>query len=55
MLAKVADFYESEVDAAVEGLTSMIEPLVIVFMGAVIGTIVVAMFLPMFNMSGAVG
>lgn len=55
MLAKIADFYEGEVNAAVEGLTSMIEPLVIVFMGAVIGTIVVAMFLPMFNMSGAVG
>ncbi|OGR55307.1 MAG: pilus assembly protein PilC [Elusimicrobia bacterium RIFCSPLOWO2_02_FULL_39_32] len=55
MLAKIADFYENEVNAAVEGLTSMIEPLVIVFMGAVIGTIVVAMFLPMFNMSGAVG
>lgn len=55
MLSKIADFYEAEVDTAVEGLTSMIEPLVIVFMGAVIGTIVVAMFLPMFNMSGAVG
>ena len=55
MLAKIADFYEAEVDAAVEGLTSMIEPLVIVFMGAVIGTIVVAMFLPMFNMGNAVG
>lgn len=55
MLAKIADFYEAEVDAAVEGLTSLIEPLVIVFMGAIIGTIVVAMFLPMFNMSGAVG
>src|SRR3989344_7999522 len=54
MLAKIADFYESEVDAAVEGLTSLIEPLVIVFMGLVIGTIVVAMFLPMFNMAGAV-
>jgi type IV pilus assembly protein PilC len=54
MLSKIADFYESEVDAAVEGLTSMIEPLVIVFMGLVIGTIVVAMFLPMFNMAGAV-
>ena len=55
MLSKIADFYESEVDAAVEGLTSMIEPLVIVFMGAVIGTIVVAMFLPMFSMSEGVG
>ncbi len=55
MLSKIADFYESEVDAAVEGLTSMIEPLVIVFMGLVIGTIVVAMFLPMFSMSEGVG
>ena len=55
MLSKIADFYESEVDTAVDGLTSLIEPLVIVFMGGVIGTIVVAMFLPMFNMSGAVG
>ncbi len=55
MLAKIAEFYESEVNAAVDGLTSLIEPLVIVFMGTVIGTIVVAMFLPMFNMSGAVG
>lgn len=55
MLAKIADFYEAEVDTAVEGLTSLIEPLVIVFMGLVIGSIVIAMFLPMFNMSGAVG
>ena len=54
MLSKIADFYESEVGAAVEGLTSMIEPLVIVFMGAVIGTIVVAMFMPMFSMSEGV-
>ncbi len=55
MLSKIADFYESEVNASVEGLTSMIEPLVIVFMGLVIGTIVVAMFLPMFDMSSGVG
>lgn len=55
MLSKIADFYESEVNVAVEGLTSMIEPIVIVFMGAVIGTIVVAMFLPMFSMSEGVG
>ncbi len=55
MLAKIAEFYESEVDTAVDGLTSLIEPLVIVFMGVVIGSIVIAMFLPMFDMSGAVG
>ncbi len=50
MLSKIADFYDQEVDAAVKGLTSMIEPIVIVVMGVVIGTIVVAMFMPMFGM-----
>ncbi len=51
MLAKIADFYESEVDAAVSGLTSLIEPLVIGFLGIVIGGIVVALFLPIFKIS----
>lgn len=46
MLGKVADFYESEVDAAVSGLTSLIEPLIIAFLGVVVGGIVVSMFLP---------
>jgi len=46
MLGKVADFYESEVDAAVSGLTSLIEPLIIAFLGIVVGGIVVSMFLP---------
>jgi len=50
MLAKIADFYDQEVDAAVKGLTSMIEPLIIVAMGVVIGFIVIAMFLPMFSL-----
>jgi len=50
MLFKIADFYDQEVDAAVKGLTSMIEPLVMVFMGVVIGFIVIAMFVPMFQM-----
>ncbi len=50
MLAKIADFYDSEVDAAVKALTSMIEPLIIVAMGLVIGFIVIAMFLPMFSL-----
>jgi len=50
MLSKIADFYDQEVDAAVKGLTSMIEPIVMVFMGAVIGFIVIAMFIPMFEM-----
>lgn len=50
MLNKIADFYDQEVDTAVKGLTSMIEPLIIVIMGAVIGFIVVAMFMPMFEL-----
>lgn len=54
MLEKIADFYDQEVDAAVKGLTSMIEPVVIVIMGIVIGTIVVAMFMPMFEMGSMV-
>lgn len=54
MLAKIADFYDQEVDTAVKGLTSMIEPIVIVVMGVVIGTIVVAMFLPMFSMGSMI-
>jgi len=51
MLNKIADFYDQEVDTAVKGLTSMIEPLIMVVMGVVIGGIVIAMFMPMFSMS----
>lgn len=50
MLTKISDFYDQEVDAAVKGLTSMIEPIIIVVMGLVIGTIVIAMFMPMFEL-----
>lgn len=50
MLIKVADFYDDEVDAAVSGLTSLIEPLLITFLGGVIGFIVVAMYMPLFNL-----
>jgi type IV pilus assembly protein PilC len=50
MLNKIADFYDQEVDVAVKGLTSMIEPIIIVVMGIVIGFIVIAMFLPMFEL-----
>ena len=55
MLNKIADFYDTEVDTAVHGLTSMIEPLIIVFLGIVIGTIVIAMFMPMFSLGEMVG
>jgi type IV pilus assembly protein PilC len=50
MLSKVADFYDDEVDTAVEGLTSVIEPIMIVVMGAVVGGMVVAMYLPIFKL-----
>ncbi len=55
MLSKIADFYESEVDVAVDGLTSIIEPILIVFLGVTIGFIVVAMFMPMFELGNIVG
>lgn len=53
MLAKVADIYEQEVDDAVDGLSSLIEPFVIVFIGGVVGTIIVAMYLPIFKLGDA--
>ena len=52
MLNKVADFYEREVDEAVEGLTAAIEPIMIVFLGGIVGLIVAGMFLPMFAVIG---
>lgn len=53
MLSKIADFYDTEVDTAVKGLTSVIEPIVIVFMGIVIGGIVLAVFMPMLKLVNA--
>jgi type IV pilus assembly protein PilC len=50
MLTKRADFYDQDVDTAVKGLTSVIEPIVIVFMGIVIGGIVMAIFMPMLEL-----
>jgi type IV pilus assembly protein PilC len=50
MLTKIADFYETEVDAKVKALTSLIEPLMIVFVGGVVGFIVIAMYLPIFTL-----
>ncbi|MBN1849949.1 MAG: type II secretion system F family protein [Deltaproteobacteria bacterium] len=55
MLSKIADFYDKEVDAAVDALTSMLEPLLMLFLGGSIGGLVVAMYLPIFTMAGAVG
>ncbi len=54
MLNKIADFYDQEVDTAVDALTSLIEPFMIVFLGGTIGSIIVAMYLPIFKMAGAI-
>lgn len=54
MLTKIADFYDTQVDTAVSGLTSLIEPLIIAFLGIVIGGIVVALFLPILTLTQAI-
>ncbi len=54
MLAKVADFYEEEVDNAVDGLSSLMEPLIMAFLGVIIGGLVIAMYLPIFKMGEVV-
>ncbi|MDL1958286.1 MAG: type II secretion system F family protein [Deltaproteobacteria bacterium] len=54
MLNKIADFYDEEVETAVDALTSMIEPFMIVFLGGTVGSIIIAMYLPIFSMAGVV-
>lgn len=54
MLSKVAEFYEEEVDNAVEGLSSLLEPMIMAFLGVIIGTLVIAMYLPIFKMGSVV-
>jgi type IV pilus assembly protein PilC len=54
MLNKIADFYDEEVETAVDALTSMIEPFMIVFLGGTVGSIIIAMYLPIFSMAGAI-
>ena len=55
MLQKIADFYEDEVDVAVASMTALIEPIMMVFLGGIIGGIIVAMYLPVFELAGAIG
>jgi type IV pilus assembly protein PilC len=55
MLAKIADFYDEEVDTAVANLTSLLEPLLMVFLGVIIGGVVIAMYLPIFKLVTVVG
>ena len=52
MLQKIADFYEEEVDVAVAAMTRLIEPLMMVFLGGIVGGLVIAMYLPIFEMAG---
>ncbi len=55
MMNKIADFYDDEVDQAVKNLTDMIEPFMLVFLGVVVGGLVIAMYLPIFTMASAIG
>jgi type IV pilus assembly protein PilC len=55
MLGKIADFYEAEVDAKIKALTSLIEPVMIVFVGAMVGFIVISMYLPIFSLYDKIG
>ena len=52
MLQKIADFYEDEVDTAVAALTALIEPLLMVFLGVLLGGLIIAMYLPIFELAG---
>ena len=54
MLQKIADFYEEEVDSAVSALTSLIEPIMMAFLGVVVGGLIIAMYLPIFKLAGTV-
>ena len=54
MLGKIADFYEDEVETAVKAMTSLLEPLLMVVLGGIIAVLVVAMYLPIFNMAGTI-
>jgi type IV pilus assembly protein PilC len=55
MLSKIADFYDDEVDSAVAALTSLLEPILMVFLGTTIGALVIAMYLPIFKMAAVLG
>lgn len=55
MLSKIADFYDDEVDAAVSAMTTLLEPVMMVFLGVIVGGMIIAMYLPIFKLAGAVG
>jgi type IV pilus assembly protein PilC len=55
MLTKIADFYDDEVDQAVDGVTSMMEPIILVLLGGLVGSVLIAMYMPIFTMADNVG
>jgi type IV pilus assembly protein PilC len=55
MLNKIADFYDEEVDAAVGALTSLLEPMLMVFLGVTLGFVIIAMYMPIFTLAGSIG
>ena len=55
MLAKIADFYDEEVDMAVEALTALLEPVMMVFLGGTVGGLLIAMYLPIFKIADTIG
>ena len=55
MLNKIADFYEEDVDNMVSNLTAMMEPMIMVFLGVILGGLIIAMYLPIFKLGQAVG
>jgi type IV pilus assembly protein PilC len=55
MLNKIADFYEDEVDVAVDALTALLEPVMMIFIGGIVGGMLIAMYLPIFTMADNVG
>jgi len=52
MLQKIADFYEDEVDTAVSAMTSLLEPIMLVFLGGIVGGMLIAMYMPIFEVAG---
>jgi type IV pilus assembly protein PilC len=54
MLNKIADFYEEEVDVAVASLTSLLEPLLMVVVGGIVGVVLISMYLPIFDLAGKI-
>ncbi|HLE00061.1 MAG TPA: type II secretion system F family protein, partial [Bdellovibrionota bacterium] len=55
MLEKIADFYEADVEALVGGLSKLIEPIILVFLGTTVGGLMIAMYLPIFKLAGGAG